>query len=195
MRHLAALVFVALWIFGCAGSTPNGANEPRLRVLPISSIVLPVNTEDSQFSWKPVIQAYLAGQPIYSSVFRHPSGQFSEIAITCNRTRSIGVYIQVDSEINKPKGQATRPLRFSWSHAGIDGEKPVVNRFHEAWGRLEIQGVLLYSDFLELTKARRIDGEWLLTVHYLGEEIYREEFELSNCDVPYAHDWYEDDDT
>ena len=53
----------------------------------------------------------------------------------------------------------------------------------------------MYSDFLELTKARRVDGEWLLTVHYLGEEIYREEFELSDCEVPYAPDWYEGDDT
>ena len=195
LRPLAVLLSVALWISGCAGSSPNVVEEPPLRVLPISSIVLPVDTDDDQLSWKPVVQAYLAGRPIYDSVFRQPSGPFSTIDVSCNRARSIGVYIQVDSKMQEPRTEARRPLRFSWSHKGIDGDKPVVNRFRPAVLILEVQGVLMYSDFLELTKARRVDGEWLLTVHYLGEEIYREEFELSDCEVPYAPDWYEGDDT
>lgn len=193
MRPLAALLSVALWIGGCAGYTPDNAEESRLRVLPISSIVLSVDTDDDQFDWEKVVHAYLAGRPIYNSVFRHPSGPLSTITTSCNWTRSIGVYFQVDSEVQE--GKARRPLRFSWLHQGIDPEKPVLNRFRRSWFMPESQGVLLYSDFLDLTEGRRVDGDWILTVHNLGEEIYREEFELIDCNVPYAPDWYEDDDT
>lgn len=153
---------------------------------------MPVKAGDD-VDWEAVIHAHLAGRPVYSSVFRQPSGPLSSIVTSCNSTRSIGVYIQVIAEIKE--GKARRPLRFSWSHTGIDPEKPVLNRFRRSWFLPEVQGVLLYSNFLELTDKRRIDGEWILTVHYLGEEIYREEFELIDCDVPYAPDWYEDDET
>ncbi len=172
------------------GWSPSATAAKRLEVLPMASIVRPFKLADEDFQWQTVVQSHLDGQPIHDAVFRQPTGPTEAIPVDCSETESIGVYFEVKTE-SKHKDQM-RPFRFSWSHQGIDAEEPVRNKFRGAWTVPRVQGVLLYSDRLQLTEPRRVNGEWHLRVYHMGEEIYREEFNLMFCERPYTPRWYRD---
>ena len=188
MRRIITIsLAAALFGAGCASST-DGAREPRLRVIPISSVVHPVKPVDDALDWEAVIQGHVTGRPVHDSVF--PAGPVSPVLVFCDKTHSIGIYIEVDTDI--PKRVAQRPLRFTWTHAESSDEKPARSIFRQAWLLPRAQGVLIYSDTMSLSKQRRLDGEWEVAVFHLGEKVYRESFLLMDCDKPYAPDWFED---
>ena len=193
MQRIITICFViALSCTGCAASTDE-TQKPRLRVIPISSIVRPIKSVDEGLDWETVVQGHLTGQPVYDTVFRRPTGPVSPVVAYCDKTRSLGIYIEVDTENLERVVQ--RPLRFTWSHMQSPNDEPARSTFRQAWFMPRVQGVLVYSDTMSLSKERRIDGEWEVAVFYLGEEVYRESFMLMDCDKPYAPDWFEDDES
>ncbi|MDJ0759589.1 MAG: hypothetical protein QNJ19_09320 [Woeseiaceae bacterium] len=171
-------------------ASPEASASKRLEVLPMTSIVRPYKLEDDAYNWKVVVQSHLDGEPVHDTVFRRPTGPTEAVQVDCSQTQSIGVYFEVKSE-SKHKNMM-RPFRFSWSHNDIDPEEPVRSDFKGAWLLPKVQGVMLFSDHLKLTDARRKNGEWKLRVYHMGEEIFREEFNLMFCDRPYAPRWYRD---
>lgn len=189
LRLITICLAVALLGIGCASSTDD-TRDSRLRVIPISSIVYPIKSSDDQLDWEAVIQGHVTGRPVHDSVFRRPAGPVSPVLVYCDKTRSIGIYIEVDTEI--PKRVAQRPLRFTWTHLPSRNDEPARSTFRQAWMLPRVQGVLIYSDTMLLSKQRRLDGEWQVAVFHLGEEVYRESFLLMDCDKSYAPDWFED---
>lgn len=177
---LAALVSV----------TPDARAASQLDVLPITSIVRPIKLDPDEYDWETVVQTHLDGGTAHDAVFREPTGPTEAVPVDCSQTESIGVYFEVLSA-SKFKDQM-RPFRFSWSHNDIDAEKPVRSKFHGAWLVPKIQGVMLYGDRLKLNDARRVNGQWRLQVYHMGEEIFREEFDLVFCERPYAPRWFRD---
>lgn len=191
-RIITVCLIVALSGMGCAASTDE-AHESRFHVIPISSNVHPIKSADGGLGWEAVIQGHLTRQPVYDSVFRRPTGPVSPVVAHCDKTRSLGIYIEVDTDI--PERVAQRPLRFTWSHLQSRADEPARSTFRQAWLLPRVQGVLIYSDTMKLSKNRRVDGEWEVAVFHLGEEVYRETFMLMDCDKPYAPDWFEDDES
>ena len=99
----------------------------RLEVLPMTSIVRPVNLDDDDYRWEAVVQSHLNGNIVHDSVFRPPTGPTEAVPVDCSQTLSIGVYFEVKTE-SKHKDKM-RPFRFSWSHDGIDQESPLRSDF------------------------------------------------------------------
>ena len=188
-RAIATFLLAAFLVQGCASSRDERP-EPTVRVIPISSIVEPIKPVDHEYDWEAVIQGHLTGAPVHDEVYRRPSGPVATVPVFCNKTRALGVYIEVDGPI--PERTGIRPLRFTWSHVPSDEAEPARSIFRQAWFMPRVQGVLIYSDKMTLTKERRLDGEWEVAVFRLGEEIYREGFLLMDCDKPYAPEWFDD---
>lgn len=183
---VTALTLLAVLVV-CA---PDARAAARVDVLPIASIVRPFKLDPDEYDWEAIVHAHLDGRIEHDAVFRRPTGPTEAIPVDCSQTESIGVYFEVRSQ-SKFKDQM-RPFRFSWSHDDIDSNEPVRSTFRGAWLTPKLQGVMLYGDRLKLNDARRVNGQWRLQVFHMGEEIFREEFDLVFCERPYAPRWFRD---
>ena len=158
------------------------------KVVPITSVVVPVKDTDEQLNWEEVVQAYLTGNRLFDAKYRSPTGPTFGVAVDCSRSQKLGAIIEFKTK--KRDVDDVLPLRFSWTHSDSSDDVRDQTNFRAAWFMPKIKGVLIYSDYLSLSDERRRNGTWVLRVYYLGDQVYREEFDLEFCERDYAPNWY-----
>ena len=157
-------------------------------VVPITSVVVPVKESDEQLNWEEVVQAYLSGDRLFDSMYRRPTGPTYALAVDCSRSRRLGVIIEFKTR--KRDINEVLPLRFSWTHSNASDDDKGQSKYQGAWFMSKLGGKLIYSDFLSLADEHRRNGTWVLRVYYLGNQVYREEFDLKFCESDYAPKWF-----
>lgn len=157
-------------------------------VIPIASVVVPTKETSEQLNWETVVQAYYSGNRLFDETFRKPTGPTYGVAVDCRRTQKLGAILELKTD--KRNVDDVLPLRFSWTHSTLSKDVPDQTKYHTAWFRPKQSGILFYSDYLSLSDERRRNGTWELKVYYLGNQIYREDFDLEFCDEEYAPNWY-----
>jgi hypothetical protein len=160
------------------------------KVIPITSVVTPVKESDGQLNWEEVVQAYLSGNQLFDAKFRRPTGPTYAVAVDCSRSRELGAIIEFKTKTRDVND--VRPLRFSWTHTDADDGVQGFTEFRGAWFMPRVNDILIFSGYLPLKDERRRNGTWMLRMYHLGEQVYREEFQLEFCEKIYAPIWYQD---
>ena len=124
----------------------------------------------------------------YDREFRHPHLPPGPVVVDCQLTHRIGVTLAVASppkserpalELQKrsPAAWAKKfKVKYHWSHS----EDDTLSRSHYVTPDSFRNGHIVSSG-MTLSKKRRVDGIWNVSVTYENKVVYRTAFELVRC--------------
>ena len=185
MRALSALIVhvSALCIF-LDGALQAAWADDLPKVIPIGRYALETNEFHDLYDH---VESIEPGGIKYDNEFRHPYLPLGALLIDCQFTHRIGATLALHIPPERPfqTGPQYRKVntwakaikvRYKWSHsnANVRGRSYYVTTSPFSSGNV-------LSDGLTLTRKRRIEGIWTLSVTYDNEEIYRTGFQLFRC--------------
>ncbi len=123
----------------------------------------------------------------YDKEFQHPHLPPGPLLIDCQLTHRIGATLAIDIPPERPfryrpglrsddSWFKTIKVRYEWSHSNAKG----LGRSYYVTPSAFSSGNVLSGGFT-LTRKTRVEGVWILSVTYNGEEIYRTGFQLFRC--------------
>lgn len=185
MRALSALtVHVSALCILLGGALQAAWADDLPKVFPIGRYALETNEFHDLYEH---VESIEPGGIKYDNEFRHPYLPLGALLIDCQYTHRIGATLALHIPPERPfkTGPQYRKVntwakaikvRYKWSHsnANVRGRSYYVTTSPFSSGNV-------LSDGLTLTRKRRIEGIWTLSVTYNKEEIYRTGFQLFRC--------------
>lgn len=180
-NHVVMSLIAAFFFAGCSTSQPNTDNAEKLVVLPIARLVSPLDTPISRRDYVRYIKIREPDESDYDDRFRRAGlGRNLEI-VDCDNVDWIGVVFWVDFSA-LGRSSSTNVLRFKWSHSDRNLEGSKYDYFENDRYYYRESPNRLYSERLQLEHEHELtNGEYSVTVLYMGAPIYSDSFNLAGC--------------